>query len=70
SRALAVTKRRRRLTDLESRLSGRRSTALNRPDVLRASSTKPDLASQIFPDADSRLPLRGKPRDQGLGLVG
>ncbi|WP_275107262.1 hypothetical protein [Sulfobacillus harzensis] len=43
---------------------------MNRPDVLRASSTKPDLASQIIPDADSRLPLRGKPQDLGLRLVG
>ncbi|WP_275107414.1 hypothetical protein [Sulfobacillus harzensis] len=43
---------------------------MNRPDVLRASSTKPDLASQIFPDVDSRLPRSGKTQDQDLGLVG
>ncbi|MCY0878047.1 MAG: hypothetical protein OWU84_03750, partial [Firmicutes bacterium] len=69
-RALAVTKRRRRLTDFESRRCGRRKTALNRPDVLRASPTKPDLASQIFADADSRLPRRGKPQDLGLRQMG
>ncbi len=66
SRALTVTKRRRRLTDFRSRQSGRRNAVLNRPDLLRASPTKPDLASLIIPNADCCWP-RGRPQDKASG---
>ncbi|WP_275107371.1 hypothetical protein [Sulfobacillus harzensis] len=40
---------------------------MNRPDVLRAPSTKPDLSSQIFPDADSRCRYAASPETKVLG---